>query len=150
MPKCPSDLYDCPCPPTRDRGIRLYSPVVSYTYVYMKWKIVYIKWETVYSGGNGSEAFCDVHHCWNYQNFHMRAWIMRACMSIVRESCVLESLLKLSKFPHACASVKAKIVSSQRLSVRYTFFYIYKHLVYKHAQPQILENFKHMVKHAPG
>ena len=31
---------------------------------------------------------------------------------------------------------------------KYTFFY--KHLVYKEAQPQILEKFKHSAKHAPG
>ena len=29
-------------------------------------------------------------------------------------------------------------------------FFFYKHLVYKHAQPQILGNFKHIAKHAPG
>ena len=30
----------------------------------------------------------------------------------------------------------------------YTFFC--KHTVYKHAEPQILENFKQTAKHAPG
>ena len=29
-------------------------------------------------------------------------------------------------------------------------FLFYKHRVYKHAEPQILENFKHIAKHAPG
>ena len=33
--------------------------------------------------------------------------------------------------------------------IRYAFF-LYKHLAYKHAQPQILEKFKHVAKHAPG
>ena len=36
-----------------------------------------------------------------------------------------------------------------RQLVMYTFF-LYKHRVYKHAEPQILENFKHISKHAPG
>ena len=31
-----------------------------------------------------------------------------------------------------------------------TLFFFYKHLVYKHAQPQILGKFKHIAKHAPG
>ena len=31
-----------------------------------------------------------------------------------------------------------------------TLIFFYKHLVYKHAQPQILEKFKHIAKHAPG
>ena len=35
-----------------------------------------------------------------------------------------------------------------QIIVEYTFFY--KHRVYKHAEPQILENFKHIAKHAPG
>ena len=31
-----------------------------------------------------------------------------------------------------------------------TLYFFYKHLVYKHAQPQILGKFKHIAKHAPG
>ena len=31
-----------------------------------------------------------------------------------------------------------------------TLIFFYKHLVYKHAQPQILGKFKHIAKHAPG
>ena len=31
-----------------------------------------------------------------------------------------------------------------------TLFSFYKHLVYKHAKPQILGKFKHIAKHAPG
>ena len=42
----------------------------------------------------------------------------------------------------------SKPVDSSSLD-KYTYFF-YKHLVYKHAQPQILGKFKHIAKHAPG
>ena len=32
----------------------------------------------------------------------------------------------------------------------FNFTFFYKHLVYKHDQPQILGKFKHITKHAPG
>ena len=42
------------------------------------------------------------------------------------------------------------IIDTTNESSLTTLFSFYKHLVYKHAKPQILGKFKHIAKHAPG
>ena len=60
--------------------------------------------------------------------------------------CVVFSRVHATLWPtlSVCRSVRPYIRWS------YTLFFLYKHLVYKHAQPQILGKFKHIAKHAPG
>ena len=78
---------------------------------------------------------------------------------------VLSNVLKFSKYLRLGVLInevliKKKCITRNLASLLFgtnadakecnTLFFFYKHLVYKHAQPQILGKFKHIAKHAPG